>query len=134
MDEFRKVKLPSGATLKIGVAPFADSKNLYQALLRELRGVNVAGEIDFRTLWKDLFCIGFSSPDVDAAMSPCLARCLYDEQKITDATFEPVKCREDYLRVLMEVARDNVDPFAKQLFAEWLLQSSLQRAKSSPGS
>ncbi len=130
MSEMRSVSLPSGATLQIGVAPFAVAKNLHQALLRELSSVQIQGEMDLVSVWKDLFCLGFSSKHIDAAMTPCLARCLYNGAKIDDQTFEPVANRDDYMTVLMEVAKENVLPFAKSLFAEWKLRVSIEKTAS----
>lgn len=115
----REVKLPSGSILKIGVAPFADSKNLYQALLRELRGVKIESKAEISSVIKDLFCSGFSSAEVDACMKPCLARCTVDDLKIDNDTFEPVSARQDFMPVYMEVAKENVSPFLNSLYAEF---------------
>ncbi len=114
--ESRKVKLPSGAILEVQPAPFAESKALYQAILEEGKNVKVA---DMESAIKDLFCIGLSSKKIEAAMQPCLARALYDGEKILDQTFEPVDRRQDYLAVCMEVARENIEPFTKSLYAQF---------------
>lgn len=125
----REVKLPSGAVLKITPAPFAVSKALYQALLRELKGVTMGFEIT-QNVFKDLFCAGFSSSEVETCLWECLKRCLYNDLKIDDQTFEPVERREDYLKVCVEVTRDNVFPFAKVLYAEYL--NALTTTASTP--
>lgn len=110
---------PSGAVLKIGLSPFADSKTLYQALLKELKDVHLDSKMEMSTLFKELFCIGFSSPEIEKALKVCLKRCTYDsgkgEFKIDDSTFEPLEAREDYMSVCMEVAKENVLPFMKSL-------------------
>jgi hypothetical protein len=116
------VKCPSGATLKITPSPFAVSKALYQALLKELRTVR----FDFTDqveLYKQLFCVGFSSPEIERCLWECFKRCTYNSDagdlKITEDTFEPEKAREDYMTVCTEVAKVNIVPFAKNLFAEY---------------
>lgn len=120
----REVKLPSGATLKIQVSPFAISKALYQALLRELKDLPVNTGMEMASIFKDLFCIGFASPAIEACLWECFKRCTYNggngDLKIDDQTFEPVERRDDYMKVCVEVARENVIPFAKSLYAEYV--------------
>lgn len=119
----RKFTLESGAELTINPAPFADAKNLYQAILKELKGTDVNSKVDVVSLYKEMFCSAFSSKEIEAALKPCLLRCLYERNgipaKVDDSIFEPVENREDYMTVCVEVARDNVAPFVKTLFAEF---------------
>lgn len=119
----REVILPSGATLKANAAPFVDSKNLYQALLAELKGVRLEDDKNMSTLFKDIFCAGFSSSTVEACLWKCLIRCSYNnghgDLKIDKDTFEPVEARVDYYTVCMEVARENVEPFMRSLLQDY---------------
>lgn len=121
----RKVELPSGATLEVAPAPFAQAWDLYQAILEELKAIPVRQGMDMLGLFKDFLCHGFSSKYVLATMQPCLARCIYRRKgaaeglKIDADTFEPVECREDYMVVLKEVAWENAYPFGKSLYAEY---------------
>lgn len=123
MEQMKEVRLPSGAILKISVAPFAEAKALYQAILKELRTVQVNSKLDMAALYKDLACAGFSSSEIEAAIWRCLGRCTYNDGKgdfkITEATFEPVKNRDDYLKVQVEVVKENVLPFVKSLSVEY---------------
>lgn len=120
MKEF---KLPSGATLGVKAATFAESKALYQAVLREAKGVTVNSKTDMAAVYKDLFCIGFSSPEIELALWECLKKCTYNSGKgnlkIEQTTFEPIEARDDYLTVCMEVAKENIHPFVKSLYAEY---------------
>lgn len=114
----REVKLPSGATLTVVPAPFAEAKKLFQAVMGEIRAVPVtSGGTDAGDALKNLFAQGFASPVVDAMLQPCLGRCLYNGQKITGETFEPETARQDYVPVCLEVASENVLPFGSALFA-----------------
>lgn len=117
----REVQLPSGATLKITPAEFPVAKALYQAVLREVRGINGA---DMKDILKEVFCAGFSSPQIEACLWDCFKRCLYNsgggDLKITPDTFEPVERRGDYMKVCTEVAKENITPFVKSLYAEFL--------------
>jgi len=118
MSESESIKLPSGAELRITLAPFADARALYQALLAEVRGVNVAGTEDVRNLLKEIFCAGFSSKLVEACVWKCIERATYNNLKIIEDTFEPAKAREDYFTVFYEVTRENVLPFTKSLYVQ----------------
>lgn len=120
--KLRKVKLPSGAELAFNPAPFMDSKALYQALLEELRGVALTVDLDLEAevptdLIKNLFCAGFASKKIEMALWECFKRARYNGQKITQDTFEPVEAREDYAIVCIEVAKENIAPFAKSLMS-----------------
>lgn len=120
----RKVKLPSGAELTVSAAPFVDAKHLYQALLREMKEIKIDLKMEMANLYKELFCVGFSSPEIEAFLWKCMERCTYDNGrtgalKIDNDTFEPIEAREDYLTVCTEVTKENVAPFVKTLFAEY---------------
>ncbi len=119
----KEILLLSGALLKITPAPFADSKALYQALLKELKDVPIVQTMDVMNLYKNLFCTGFSSPEIEKALWKCMERCTYNDKghnlKITSTTFEPVENRKDYVQVAVEVARENVEPFFNGLLREY---------------
>jgi hypothetical protein len=116
----KSVQLPSGAKLVITVSPFAVSRALYQALLEELKGLKLdpKAEIDVN-LWKDLFCSALSSKKIEACLEECMKRATYNGRKIDSDTFEPVEARGDYFDVCFEVAKENVLPFAKSLYAQY---------------
>lgn len=119
----REVKLPSGAILKVNPGTFAQSKALYQAILEEGKGVLISNKTDMASVYKDLFCIGFSSQKIEACLWVCFSHCIYSsgkgDLKIDQDTFEPVTARDDYLTVCMEVAKENIHPFVKSLYAEY---------------
>jgi hypothetical protein len=120
MKEF---KLPSGATLKITPSSFSEAKALYQAVLEELRDLSVDSKTDMAALYKDFFCVGFSSKKIEACLWECFKRCTYNsgkgDLKIDQDTFEPIATRDDYWTVCMEVAKENIHPFLKSLYAEY---------------
>lgn len=113
----REVALPSGAKMKINVAPFASSKGLYQALLRELGVIQIDDNFDFKYFLKDVFCKGFSSPEVEHWIWKCLEKSLYNDARFDNDTFEPVERRDDYMTVCVEVVKENVGPFLKSLYS-----------------
>lgn len=129
MASFKEILLPSGAILKVAPAPFAVSKALYQAVLRELQQVPLSMNGEMGDLLKNLFCAGFSSLSIEVCLKECFKRCLYVrgsvELKIDDETFEPVEARDDYLTVCKEVAQENIYPFVKSLYAVYKEASAL---------
>lgn len=125
-----EIVLPTGAKLVITSAPFADAKALYQAVVEEMRGIKASPDVELDTNWiKDMLCAGLSSKKIDAALAKCMERATYDGIRIVADTFEPVKAREDYLTVCFEVAKENIMPFTKSLYAKFAPQ--LEKLKSS---
>lgn len=114
----KEVNLPSGAVLKLQVAPFADAKALYQAVLEEVKNVKKV-DVDWASIFIELSCVGFSSKKIESALEQCFKRCLYDDKKIDKDTFEPVDSRQDYVVVCLAVAKENIMPFMKGLYAEF---------------
>lgn len=121
MNQRREVRCPSGAILKIQLAPFKASKDLYQVLLVELHNISLSSQMEMANVYKELICRGFSSPAIELSLQECFKSCTYDngsgEQKITPDTFEAVSAREDYMLVCTEVTIENVAPFMKNLSA-----------------
>ncbi len=122
-DNRKEVKLPSGATLKITIAKFEDARALYQAILDEGKSILIGAKTEMAEVYKNLFCIGFSSKKIEACLWECFKKCTYNsgagDLKIDESTFEPVSARNDYLSVCMEVAKENINPFVKSLSVEY---------------
>ncbi len=115
-----KIDLPSGAILEVGLAPFGVSKALYQAVLEEAKTLKIDSkdELDVN-LFKDIFCAGFSSKRIESCLDECMKRTLYNGKKIDSMTFEPEEARQDYMLVCFEVAKANISPFTKSLYAKY---------------
>lgn len=121
----KEVTLPTGAVLKIQLAPFAEAKALYKAVLRELKELKLEFSGDSKRQLESYIMEGFcgllSSDEVEASVHQCMGRCLYNGQRIAkvDETFESAEAREDYSKAIIEVAKENLTPFSKALFAEF---------------
>lgn len=113
------ITLPSGAKLEITVSPFAISKDLYHAVLEEAKEIKVSSQDQVFNVTKDVFCTLLSSKKVEAALNECMKRVAYNSRKIDSETFEPVEAREDYFLVCFEVAKENITPFMKHLYAQY---------------
>ena len=86
----------------------------------EIKGTKISlqEQLDVN-FFKDLFCMAISSPAIEAALWTCMNRCTYNGIKITEDLFEPVEARQDYIPVCFEVARVNIHPFMKSLYAQY---------------
>ena len=112
--------LPSGAELVIQLAPFTDSRELYQAMMEEAKGLKIEGKTDLDyNFFKDIFCTALSSKKIEKAVWKCAAKATYNSLRVTEETFEPAEARQDYLPFLFEVAQVNVEPFMKDLYAKY---------------
>lgn len=116
----REVTLPSGAILKVAPAPFADALALNEAVMRVLRGVPVNARSELGEALKSMCCDFVASPEVKRALAPCMARCMYGGLKIDDTSFEAKEKRGDYYDVVYEVAKENLEPFLKSLYARFV--------------
>ncbi len=112
------VKLASGSELTLRLAPFADSKALYQCVLAEINRIGIRTKDEVADLIKQIFCTAFSSPLIENAFWKCAERSLYNGHKIVPDSFEPKEAREDFVPICMEVGIENVAPFLKNLSAE----------------
>ena len=114
----KEIKLPSGSTLVISLPPFAEAKELFQAILEEVKDLKLdpKTEMDIN-FFKDIFCAGFSSKKIEKALNACMKRCTYNDLKMDENTFEDEKAREDYLSVVYEIIKEVISPFMKTLTA-----------------
>lgn len=120
-----ETKLASGATLVINLPPFAISKALYQAVLREAKTVAFSSSTEMASIYKDIFCIAYSSPEIEACLWECFKRCTLNGAKIDADTFEPAERRVDYMQVCMEVGIANIRPFMESLSVLYQQLSSI---------
>lgn len=123
-----EIVMPSGAKLKITLAPFVDARNLYQAVAKETKAVQItkldqSAEVDANVLnmLKEIICSSLYSKEIEAALELCMKRCMYDGKQIksVEDTFEPESARDDYLMVCFEVAKANILPFMKTLVQKY---------------
>lgn len=116
----RIVNLPSGAELKVSLAPFSEANALFKAVSAEAKNLKVSFETDVDVnLLKDIVCAAVSSDKIEACIWDCMKKSLYNGLKMSKETFEPEEARQDYYVVLLEVAKDNLLPFTKSLSAQF---------------
>jgi len=114
----KKITLRSGSELTITPGSFSESKNLYQAILNETKGLDFSRDFsDQVNLVKEIFTTFLASKRIEDCLWECFKRCTYKGHRITMDTFEDVSAREDYQEICMEVALENVAPFTNSLYA-----------------
>lgn len=137
MAEQSKIfELPSGATLSVTVAPFADAWALMKASLKTLKGMDLTAEDlkrDMATLLSTPSALALildrivdfaTSSEVESAMWRCAQRSLYIpagsdpafpgtkvNQNLFDDPVHGNSAREDYTRILMAILEVNCKPF-----------------------
>lgn len=112
----------------INLAPWKDAKILKMAVERAASGMAIDLE-DVATLTPLILKLD-GSPEVDAALGPCLIRCLYDGEKITDTTFDKKEARADYYEVVIACIKENFGPLVESLSSKF---AELAAKKKSTG-
>lgn len=127
--------LSSGAEIELGMGTFSESLTLMKAVAKELENVPLQFGTESKGLsFSAIFAKGFGeetintlknvlvrllySPNVEAALWPCLGRCTYNKVRIVKDSQDLEKMetfRGDYLVVAKEVMEMNLTPFFKSL-------------------
>lgn len=108
---------PSGAKVVINEADWPDAKRLKKAIQRELADTKISLDLKSDlTMLIPAFLKVDASDAVDAAIAPCLIRCLRNGEKITDTTFNDPAARKDYYHIVTKCVEVNVRPLAESLF------------------
>lgn len=117
MDRENIVTLPSGAKLRIMDPDFEVSKQLYQAVLEDVRTIKFETKDQLENFIKDSVCVALSSKKVEEKILACAKVCLIDDQRFDLKYFQPRENRGDYIPAMLAIAEDNILPFMKDLFA-----------------
>lgn len=105
---------PSGATVIINPAPWIDAKTLKKALEEQIGLTGLTLGSDLTQVLSKILLID-SSDKVDTALMACLARCLRNNEKITNETFNNVEARADYYQIAFACAKVNIGPLVESL-------------------
>ena len=116
----KKVTLPSGKILEISLASFSEANALSKAIAAEIKNLKIDKELDLQdpNFLKDIVCTAISSEQILDCLKICMKRCMYDNQKINDDSFEPEENRQDYFFVCKEVLLETMRPFLKGLSSQ----------------
>lgn len=122
-------KTKSGCSITINEAPFEDSINLKNSIMKELsnsgfnldveslKGIDFNSDIDSKVFSKIINAVLAidSSSVVFENIFKCLERCKYNSEKITKTTFEDTQARENYYEIIAACIKVNLLPFFKGL-------------------
>lgn len=126
--------VPTGARVVISPAPWKDAKALKKAIQKELAasGSKLSLDSDVGHLVSAIMLVD-SSDAVDTALQACLVRCLYNDEKITEETFNDVSARKDYYDIVVACVKENLGPLAESLFLKSPKAKVLSMVRNEPG-
>ena len=107
MVDRKEFKMPSGATISFQHPPFEDADELYRTFLEEMKGVKLM-EDNIGDMVKNVFCMSLSSKKIKAQLKICMAKTLYNGERINEHTWEPIKAREDYIPACLECMKETL--------------------------
>ena len=116
----KKLTLPSGRILEVGLSPWETGENLYQTIAGELLKMvsSAHQELDESFILK-IGLLVVSSKEVKRDIWACTPKCLIDGERLTRDHFEDEAHRDDYLLAMKEIAMVNIMPFMKSLYAQY---------------
>ena len=140
---------PSGAKVEVTISDYSTCFDLMKAVLKAVRSGGVASkipenlqlsdlgkfsEMDIKDLggFADAVIDIITSKEVEELAFKCMERAIYNDQRITRATFEPEEARGDFIFVAFQVIKINLNPFGSRLSSG--LRDMFQGATSSPAS
>ena len=118
----QQFKTTSGASVVINPAPWKDANAFKQVIQREFAGMGIKMDLiaDTSALLAAVMQID-SSPFVYAALFECLSRCTYNEEKITEKTFESTEARKDYYEIVAACIKENILPLFVGLYSQLVI-------------
>ncbi len=122
-------KASSGAEVVINIAPWKDAKNLKKTIEREIASLG----IDFTSEPVAIIAMKLDGSDaIDAALWPCLIRCLRNGEKITETTFDDIDARQDYYDIVQACVKENLGPLADSLFSKFSAFTGISMKQAEP--
>jgi len=140
MSENNEFKLDSGAVLLVTMAPFEDSKDLHDAVLKSFLQAGLKEPTLNEMDMAPFILTAGSSKEVERCLFKCGERAVYRHDGteassigVSKALFDtPVigeKARKDYYPLFFKVAQVNLQPFMQALFS--VLQASHAKGTAS---
>lgn len=119
-EKMKEYKLPSGKLMKYNISSFENGKELYQAVLRECRTLDISTETELHEkLMIQIGMLAFSSKVIEKAIWDCFDKVTIDGERLDKDYFKPEENRQDYFAVQVEIAKANIAPFLKGLYAQF---------------
>lgn len=122
-----KFTCENGAEVEIKLASWGETTQLKDSIEQALikKGFSI-GDIKIESLEVEAMgqllqaiMMVDSDPEVRNSIFKCLARCLYNGERITQDTFEPLEARENYYEIVIACIKENLSPLVKRLFSKF---------------
>jgi hypothetical protein len=123
----RTHELPSGAKLHITTATFERALELFKAYSEEMKLLKINEEMSMGVMEKNIFCTIIDSKRIEKALTACMETVTYNGGKVSLDTFKEPDSWGDYVDVCLEVAKDNINPFMKNLSARFPAAAGILR-------
>lgn len=119
-SKMKEHKLPSGKLMKYNISSFENGRELYQAVLRECRTLDISTSTELsEKLMIQIGMLALSSKVIENAIWECFDKVVVDGVKLDEAYFEDEENRQDYFAILVEIAKANISPFLRGLYAQF---------------
>ena len=141
MAENNEFKLDSGAVLLVTMAPFEDTKDLHDCVIKAFLKAGIK-EPNLNDMDMAPFILtAGSDKEVERCLFKCAERAVYRHdgseaasvgvsKSLFDIPGVGEKARKDYYAIFFKIAEVNLQPFMQALFS--VLQASLARKTASP--
>ena len=108
----------AGAKVVINPASWGAAKELKKAMQKEIIGnkIEITGDA---VQFMDILLKIDGSDCFEAALWPCLNRCLRNGEKIQQSTFDDVEARKDYYEIVTACVKENLAPLVESLFSQF---------------
>lgn len=123
-------KATSGVEVVINLAPWQDAKALKKAIQQQIvaSGINPEKVDGILGLIPVLMQVD-GSDMFEAALAPCLERCLRDGEKITEKTWDKKGARVDYYDIIEACVMENLNPLVQGLFSRLVQLTGANKLK-----
>jgi hypothetical protein len=123
-----KYTLPSGAELEVTLLDFEPAFEISQIVTKfvglldiDLKSLEVEkwtsiSDVDVNAIKRPLSQI-LSNSDLVKAANKCLVKCLYNNIRISDKTWNEPSARKDYYHAMFYALKDNIFPFFEGVFS-----------------
>jgi hypothetical protein len=120
-------KLPSGAVLEVTPLDCGDAYAIFQQVMKVIGLLDIdLSKLDMTKDFKAQDIIEFKRPlaqllsnsELEKAAKKCLTKCTYDGMKVTEATWNPLNARQDYLFAMFFALKENCSPFLDGVFSD----------------
>lgn len=119
-------ELPSGAELEITPLDFGEAFAVFQQVAKiigllevDLSGIDIGKDFLAQDIvkFKRPLAQVLSNAELEKAGKQCLKKCTYNGLKVTDATWNDLEARKDYLFALFFALKENCGPFLEGAFS-----------------